>query len=92
MITPGLMGYKFLRDMMQVRPVRMQNYLNIVERFSLAGLDGLMSDNLMFNKWFTNINGAFSLDVNGYRYFGRNYSTTDTRSEHAFYTQEKVGI
>lgn len=91
-LTPRLVGYKFLRDIMQVKPVRMRRQLNIVERLSLAIVDGLLSDNLRLNKWFANANGAFSLDVNGHTHFGRNYSNIDTRSEYTFYTREKVLI
>ncbi len=86
------MAYRFLRDIAQVKPVRMKQQLNIIDRFYVAGLDGLVSDNLMFNKWFTNSNGQFFLDVNGYKYFGRNYTTDDIRSQNVFYTREKVSF
>lgn len=92
MLTPGLMTYRFLRDIAQVNPVQMKKQLNVIERFYVAGLDGVVSDNLMFNKWFANSNGQFFLDVNGYKYFGRNYTTDEKRSQRVFYTREKVSF
>lgn len=91
-ISPGLMGYRFLRDIAQVKPVRMRKQLKLLERFYVAGVDGLMSENLMFNKWFANRNGVFFVDLNGYKFFGSNYTTDERKSQGVFYTKESVAF
>ncbi|CAL8070476.1 unnamed protein product [Orchesella dallaii] len=90
MLTPRLMVYRFLRDIVQIQPTFMYKTMPAIDKMYVAGLDGLITDNSMTNRWLVNRNGQFFLDSNGYRFFRGNYHSEDHKSRGAFYTREKL--